>query len=288
MIEELEGLSNAAVEAQHRLREHRRGIDNVGELVHRQPEKRTAAQASSRLAVLIDADNTSWKCLNLVMGEASRHGRVVVKRGYGDFTTQKLAPWKQPMADHAILPTQAYGNTKGKNSTDSRMIIDAVELLLDRSRCLDAFCLVTSDADFTSLAMRIGEQGKTVIGIGTQQTAQSFVAACKTFIAIETLESANCSQPPFAISPKSHAFPTPLSGRPWTELQKQQLTLLHSIVVECAEEDGWALGSSVGSILKQRDPAFDPRKLGATSPKLGRLFASLDSYRIKYDEQRNV
>ena len=247
----------------------------------------TARHSSAdRLALLIDADNTSWKKLDLIMAEVSRHGNAVARRGYGDFTTSTLAPWKEPMAMHAIAPHQSYQNTVGKNSTDSAMIIDAVELL--HSGRFDVFCLVTSDSDFTSLAMRIREEGKLVVGVGKEQTAHSFVAACNTFVEIETLDRDCC--PPSALrsaldagtgkKSASPALPTPIFASQWTSSQKKQLLRLRDIVVETVGSDGWGTVDRVGSLLKQRDPAFDPRKLGASSTKLGNLLKSLDTYEM--------
>lgn len=245
------------------------------------------SKSSSNLALLIDADNTSWKALDVIMAEVSRHGNAIARRGYGDFTTPTLAPWKEPMAKHAIMPSQTYQNTVGKNSSDSAMIIDAVELLyLDR---FDVFCLVSSDADFTSLAMRIREQGKTVVGIGKQQTARSFVAACNTFVETETLMKTT-SRPiaANAMTSSEPAMPTPLDGVAWSNEQKQQLMLLREIVEEIVEDNGWGTLDKVGSLLKQRDPAFDPRKLGSSSAKLSSLLSALDSYEVSQGNPKKV
>lgn len=233
---------------------------------------------SDRLALLIDADNTSHKALDVIMAEVSRHGNAVAKRTYGDFTTPKLAPWKEPMTDHAIMPRQSFNNTPGKNNSDSAMIIDAMELLY--SRRFDVFCLVTSDSDFTSLAIRMREDGMTVIGIGYNHTPKSFVAACHTFIEIETLETAAAHAVDVLETPLAQldATPAPLNGSQWTADQTKQLTLLVTIVLEEADADGWALLGMVGTQLKKRDPAFDARKLGSSSTKLSNLVESLDIF----------
>ena len=247
-------------------------LEEVAELVRGRSEGTT--YTSKRLALLIDADNTSWKVLDLVMEEVSRHGDATTRRGYGDFTTNTLAPWKEPMAKHAIMPTQVYQHTSNKNSTDSRMIIDAVELL--HSGRFDVFCLVSSDADFTSLAMRIREQGTLVIGIGRAKSlssARSFVAACNTFVEIETLERTTSPSPGFLQTIGGHSLPASLSGSPWTQAQTKQLGLLKEIVMKRAQNDGWACMGEVGQ-------AFDARKLGASSAKLSKLFASLSTYEV--------
>ena len=130
--------------------------------------------------------------------------------------------------------------------------------------------------------MRIREQGKVVVGIGKRQTARSFIAACNTFIEIETLETAKSVA--VEASPgvdASAMFSKPLGSESWTDAQKQQLKLLHDCVVECSESDGWARINIVGGMLKQRDPAFDGRKLGSSSAKLGKMFESLSAYETK-------
>ena len=248
-------------------------IDDLRAVIHTQ--KTGEQQISPRLALFIDAENTSWKVLDLIMDEVTRHGTAIIRRSYGDFTIPNLATWKEPMAKHAILPRQVFQNTMNKNSSDSALMIDAVEILFGTPH-FDAFCLVSSDADFTSLALRIREKGKTVIGIGRQQTAKSFVAACNTFVEIETLEATS----PGKLKLKGKdTLPTPLLGS-WSKTQKAQLRLLHSVILESTEPNGWGHLSAIGTLIKQRDPSFDPRKLGETS-KLSQLLASLDSYEVK-------
>lgn len=135
-------------------------LEEVAKLLRDRPAS-TITNVSARIALLIDADNMRWKTLDLVMDEVSHHGDATTRRAYGDFTTHTLARWKSPLAKHAIMPTQAYQHTSGKNCTDSRMIfIDAMEL--HNAGRFDVFCLVSSDSDFTSLAMRIREEGKVV------------------------------------------------------------------------------------------------------------------------------
>ena len=236
-----------------------------------------------RLALLIDADNTSHKALDVIMAEVSRHGNAVVKRSYGDFTTSTLAPWKEPMADHAILPKQSFNNIPGKNNSDSAMIIDAMDLL--HSRRFDVFCLVTSDSDFTSLAIRLREDGITVVGIGYKQSlalSRSFVAACDTFIEIETLETAAVHAVDVLETPLAQrAMPTRQDGLKWSADQTKQFILLLQIIIEEGDADGWARLDKVGMQLKKRDPAFDARKLGASSTKLTNLVEVLDMYETR-------
>ena len=227
--------------------------------------------------------------MDLIMPEVSRHGSAMARRCYGNFQSP-MGHWKEPLKTHAISPHQVYNNTPGKNNSDSAMIIDAMDLLY--SGRYDVFCLVTSDSDFTSLAIRLREDGKTVVGIGKQQTSKSFVSACHTFVEIETLEmaaSATVFEPLVALgqstTTKSLASP-PLGilGSSWTSAQKEQLNFLYQIISEVADADGWALVGTVGGLIRQRDPAFDARKLGVASAKLGNLLSSLDMYETRYSD----
>ncbi|MDD3930587.1 MAG: NYN domain-containing protein, partial [Eubacteriales bacterium] len=139
-----------------------------------------------RLAVLIDADNISHHNIQGMMEELARYGNATIKRIYGDWTRPNLGGWKNLLLDYAITPVQQFGYTTGKNATDSAMIIDAMDILY--SERADAFCLVSSDSDFTRLATRLREAGMTVYGIGEQKTPNSFIAACDRFIYLEILE----------------------------------------------------------------------------------------------------
>ena len=139
-----------------------------------------------RLAVLIDADNTSASVVEPLFAEIAKYGTASVKRIYGDWTSTSLQGWKKVLATFAIHPIQQFRNTVGKNATDSAMIIDAMDLLY--AGRFEGFCLVSSDSDFTRLASRIREAGITVYGFGKRQTPASFVSACDKFIYFEILK----------------------------------------------------------------------------------------------------
>lgn len=144
-------------------------------------------QNNPRLAVLIDADNT-FKVVDIIdelFEEISKFGDASVRRIYGDWTQNQLNRWKEILPKHAIQPIQQYANTKGKNATDSALIIDAMDLLYTAP--LDGFCIVSSDSDFTRLAIRFRESGKIVYGFGEEKTPESLIAACNKFIYIEIL-----------------------------------------------------------------------------------------------------
>ena len=142
---------------------------------------------SLRLAVLIDADNASRTAMRDVMAEIAVYGTPTVKRIYGDWTTPNMASWKPILLENAITPIQQYSYTTGKNATDSAMIIDAMDILYTGS--CDGFVLVSSDSDFTRLAIRLREAGKKVIGMGEKKTPNPFIVACDKFIYIEVIRA---------------------------------------------------------------------------------------------------
>jgi hypothetical protein len=161
-----------------------------------------------RFAVLIDADNVSHAHVKPMLEEIARYGIPTNKRIYGDWTKPQLGGWKNVLLDNAITPVQQYGYTSGKNSTDSAMIIDAMDLLYSKN--VDGFCLVSSDSDFTRLAIRLRESGMKVIGIGEKKTPSAFIAACEKFIYLEVIspssrivESAPIAAPATASGPQT-------------------------------------------------------------------------------------
>lgn len=203
----------------------------------------------ARLAVLIDADNTSPKYVSPLLDELAKYGVTTVKRAYGDWTTPQLSGWKSELNKHAIGPVQQFSYTTGKNSTDSALIIDAMDLLYSGN--LDAFAIVSSDSDFTRLATRIRESGKTVYGLGQRKTPASLVAACDRFIYLEVLGS----------SPEQPEQ-VPTEGEPLRDLEK----LMRRAVDSTSQDDGWAHLGAVGTYLTSTDTSFDSRNYGF--PKL--------------------
>jgi uncharacterized protein (TIGR00288 family) len=196
-----------------------------------------------RLAVLIDADNTSPKYVRALLDELASYGTASVKRAYGDWTTPQLGGWKRELNQYAIVPVQQFAYTTGKNSTDSMLIIDAMDLLYSGN--VDAFALVSSDSDFTRLATRMRESGKRVYGLGLRKTPASLVAACDRFIYLEVL----LDEPPSS------------SGDP--ESGESQLPGLESLLTRAlnaiSQDDGAVPLSTLGSYLRSSHPAFDPR-----------------------------
>jgi uncharacterized LabA/DUF88 family protein len=208
-----------------------------------------ASPHNDKLAVLIDADNAQASIIHELLGEVSRYGTASVKRAYGDWTTPNLKGWKDVLHKLAIQPMQQFSYTTGKNSTDSSLIIDAMDLL--HSGGLNGFCLVSSDSDFTRLATRIREAGLVVYGFGEKKTPQPFVAACDKFIYTEILK------PQEAPATADEQAPEPVKP------------LICSAVTATAKDNGWAALSAVGSIILKNNPSFDPRNYGYQ--KLGEL-----------------
>jgi uncharacterized LabA/DUF88 family protein len=214
---------------------------------------------NSKLAVLIDADNAQPSIVDGLMVEIANYGTASVKRIYGDWTSPDLKGWKDILLQHSIQPIQQFAYTKGKNATDSAMIIDAMDLLYTGK--FDGFCIVSSDSDFTKLASRIRESGLLVYGFGEQKTPSPFVAACDKFIYTEVLRSKTDEGKP--ISKKSSR-----------ELKQDTklVTLLRNAVEASSDESGWAHLAPVGSNIAKQSPEFDPRNYGYG--KLGELVSA--------------
>ena len=217
--------------------------------------KGESEEPSLRLAVLIDADNAQASVIEGLLAEIARYGEATVKRIYGDFTANESASWKKVLQRHAIKPVQQFAYTKGKNATDSTLIIDAMDLLYTRK--FDGFCLVTSDSDFTGLAMRLREEGLTVFGFGEQKTPDAFRNACHKFIFTEVLRTSataeSAAQKPAAQKePQSQATP--------------KLAFPTQFILEALEESvddaGWAKLGTFASYLDRKQPDFDPRLYG--------------------------
>jgi uncharacterized LabA/DUF88 family protein len=235
---------------------------------------------TSRIAVLIDADNTSASHAGALLQELARYGVPTVKRAYGDWTTQQLVRWKEQLHRHAIQPIQQFAYTTGKNSTDSALIIDAMDLLY--SGTLDAFAIVSSDSDFTRLATRLRESGKTVYGIGRRRTPASLVAAVDRFIFLEVLGDTEAAEPADAAdsadtagasatgTAATAAAESPEDAVPLPDLRK----MLTAAVNSTSQDDGWSTLSQIGSHLGRSNPSFDSRNHGF--PKLVDLVRSQD------------
>lgn len=216
-----------------------------------------AAEDNDKFAVLFDADNAQAAMIEELFAEVSRHGKVTIKRAYGDWTTDQLRPWKEILQRQAIQPIQQFPNIKGKNATDSAMIIDAMDVLY--SGLVDGICLVSSDSDFTRLANRIREAGLLVFGFGRRDTHPAFVAACDRFIYTEILRSESAQA---AVG----------------DADKLRTRMVEAIEFH-AREDGWAALGGVGDHINKNLTDFDPRNYGFK--KLSELARSLDYVEVK-------
>jgi hypothetical protein len=262
-----------------------------------------------KIALLIDGDNAQPSLLKDILAETGKYGKVTIKRIYGDWTSPKMNGWKDELNKFAIRPMQKFSYTKGKNSTDSAMIIDAMDIL--HSKVVDAFCLVSSDSDYTGLANRIREEGVFVMGIGQAKTPDAFVKSCELFIYTENLKAEVKAKPKRAPVRKKVAISTeqpavgeektePVAENPHSENKpplteaassrkiKSRITenpidldLIDSAFGMVKQDDEAAYLGGIGEALRRLDSSFDPRTYGFNS--LTGLFKSLtDKYELEY------
>lgn len=230
-----------------------------------------------KLAVLIDADNVPYGNIKGIIEEIAKFGIPTTKRIYGDWTKPTVSGWKGVLLEHAITPVQQYSYTAGKNSTDSAMIIDAMDILY--SEKVDGFCIVSSDSDFTRLATRLRESGMKVIGIGEKKTPNPFIIACDKFIYLEILSSSTD-----LTESKSEEFGIRSSKLPSLhKVDSETIKLISSTINDLGDEDGWAFLGEVGSLIIKKKPEFDPRNYGYY--KLTPMLKSLSS-NFEIDERK--
>lgn len=228
---------------------------------------------ATRLAVLIDSDNVSYTYVKPMLEEIARYGTPTIKRIYGDWTKPESVGWKGVLLENAITPVQQYRYTSGKNSTDSTLIIDAMDILY--SERVSGFCIVSSDSDFTRLATRLREAGMVVIGIGEEKTPSPFIAACDRFIYLEIIA-------PKPEEEKKKPEPAK-TGR--VKVPKDVRMLIRTSVNDVADEDGWAFLGDVGNMILRKQPSFDSRTYGYN--KLTNLIKSLGMFEIDKRDTSN-
>jgi NYN domain/OST-HTH/LOTUS domain len=228
---------------------------------------------SDRLAVLIDADNTSPRIADGLFEEIAKVGEASVRRIYGDFSGTRLKSWADILSKHAIIPHQNFAYTAGKNASDIALVIDAMDLL--HSGRFDGFCLVSSDSDFTRLAARIREQGTDVYGFGAHKTPESFRQACRRFIYTENLLP-EAPAPDRDRAPEATPLQPPSAATP----------LLRKVIAQMDDEDGWVGLGGVGQRLANLAPDFDPRTYGHA--KLGDLVRKTGAFEVDRSEGRTV
>ena len=216
-----------------------------------------------RLAVLIDADNAQAAVIEGLLAEIARFGEATVRRIYGDFTAPTSSSWKKVLQRYAIKPVQQFAYTTGKNATDSTLIIDAMDLLYTRK--FDGFCLITSDSDFTGLAMRLREEGLTVLGFGEKKTPEAFRNACHKFVFTEILRPSTAVVPA-GRPPKVEGEPKAAPPQTPTEATEPKLEFPKKFVLTALEQSiddaGWAHLGTFGSYLTKLQPDFDSRLYG--------------------------
>ena len=222
-----------------------------------------------RIAVLIDGDNAPRTAIQEIMEECVKYGTPTIKRIYGDWAMNNMESWKPLMLENALIPVQQYSYTTGKNSTDSAMIIDAMDILY--SQPVDGFVLVSSDSDFTRLALRLREAGKKVYGIGEKKTPLPFIAACDKFIYVEVLRGKE-------VKTDVKERGTPAAAAPKKAIPQKVVRLIASAVQDVSDEDGWAFMGELGNILPRKQPDFDPRNYGFE--KLTTLVKSIERFEI--------
>lgn len=261
-----------------------------------------------RLAVLIDADNT-FNVIPIIdefFEEISKFGDATVRRIYGDWTQNQLSRWKEILPKHAIQPMQQYANTKGKNATDSALIIDAMDLLYTAP--LDGFCIVSSDSDFTRLAIRFRESGKLVYGFGEQKTPESLRAACNQFIYIEILsknkvldtlnveldignvktdksKDASDTKPSNVLS-NENTLLTPVVKKTSQQLamDAKLVSLIRSAIESLSDEEGYANTGEIKKHIVKNYSAFDSRNYGY--PKFSDLINTIGLFELDAKKQR--
>jgi uncharacterized protein (TIGR00288 family) len=223
-----------------------------------------------KLAVLIDGDNIPSAYVKEMMEEIAKYGNPTIKRIYGDWTNPGLNKWKVVLLENAITPIQQYAYTKGKNATDSAMIIDAMDVLYTKN--VDGFCIVSSDSDFTRLATRLREAGKQVYGIGEKKTPEPFVVACDKFIYIEILKNQS----------KVNEEDKTKEKETVDKVSNKTIKLISNTINDLSDDDGWAFLGDVGNLLQKKQPNFDPRNYGFQ--KLTPLIKSISNFEIDHRE----
>ena len=241
-----------------------------------------------KLAVLIDADNVPYKNVKEMLEEISRNGTPTIKRIYADWTKPNASGWKNVLLENAITPIQQYSYTTGKNSSDSALIIDAMDILY--SEKVNGFCIVSSDSDFTRLATRLREAGMMVMGFGEKKTPKPFISACDKFIYLEILNNTEESDPTETTEePESTVTKkTEKSKRkkePLSKLDFKTIKLITESINDLGDEEGWTFLGNLGSFIIKKKPDFDPRNFGF--PKLLPLIKSIGKIEIDERESGN-
>lgn len=232
------------------------------------------------IALLIDADNCAAGKITAILDELSKYGVINIRRAYGDWKCPALNGWADVLHDYAIQPIQQFAYTKGKNATDSAIIIDAMDLL--HGQKLTAFGIASSDSDFTPLAMRLRAAGHKVFGFGEKKTPTPFVNACTKFLFLESLGEAS------VIESAPTSAPTMPQRKSTNELRgdTKLSNALRNAVAAVSDEEGWAALGGVGSHINKNWPAFDQRNYGYA--KLGDLVIASELFELRRDNHNHL
>ncbi len=222
----------------------------------------------NNIALLIDADNSPSKFIQKIITELASYGKVNIRRAYGNWASSNLNGWQEIIHDYAIQPIQQYDLTKGKNATDIALAIDAMDILYTKNA--DAFCIVTSDCDFTPLVTRILSDGKIVIGFGQRKTPTPFVNACSTFLYLDEEVKLEAN--------KKKQKETDLKS------DLKLLKILRNAVATTKEDDGWSKLSRVGALISNH-MSFDSRNYGYSC--LSDLIQAADVFELKRDKNKH-
>lgn len=227
-----------------------------------------------KLAVLIDADNVPYANVKEMFEEIAKYGIPTFKRIYADWTKPTVSGWKNVLLENAITPVQQYSYSTGKNSSDSALIIDAMDILYTGK--VDGFCIVSSDSDFTRLATRLREAGMMVIGIGEKKTLNPFIKACDKFIYIEILKAEAVIQAEANV--KVSKMAPNAKNEPLNKIDPEIINLFSVSITDLADENGWTFLGDLGNLMLKKKPDFDPRNYGF--PKLLPLIRSINKFEI--------
>ena len=223
-----------------------------------------------KIAILIDSDNIASKYIKYICDELAKYGTATYKRIYGNWTDSHADSWKKVLLEYAITPIQQYSYTTGKNATDSAMIIDAMDILYSGN--VDGFCIVSSDSDFTRLAVRLREAGKLVIGMGEKKTPSAFITACEKFIYLEMLLPEKPKKTTKKVTKTAKTEKENADNTQKTETKKEVtskkeiVNALKDIILDVSGDDGWASLADVVNLLSKRYPDFDSRLYGFKKP----------------------
>ncbi|HEV2079205.1 MAG TPA: NYN domain-containing protein [Allosphingosinicella sp.] len=243
-------------------------------------ERNGKAAPARRIALLIDADNVAHAQIAPMLAELSKHGVANIRRAYGNWASESLKNWKGRLQDHAIRPVQQFSYSAGKNATDMALVIDAMELLYTQK--LDAFCIASSDADFTPLVMQLRANGLEVYGFGERKTPEPFVNACSTFLYFDSLGEGAApveTAPGAKTAAPVGAKPAPATSSSAAKLPQDTklVSVLRGAVKATARDDGWATLAAAGAAVNRQAP-IDPRNYGVRN--FSRLFQATELFEM--------